>query len=836
MPTASFPDRLRPFLLIGLELALVLLVVYRFEIESQRHVFPMLCVAAGGFAVHAWLPRRVRAAFFVLVSAGGILFILGLPNGAAVLGIGLGLIAVCHLPVPVLVRAMLLVLAGGALASWRVDYPAPFWPVLASMFMFRLIIYLFELRHARAHWPSALTLAYFFPLPNACFTLFPVLDYQTFRATYYDGDEYETYQKGIRWIVRGLMHLLAYRVIKFYILPAPYQLHDLPHLALYLAANYALYVRVSGWFHLVTGLLHLFGFNLPRTHDNYFLASSLSDIWRRINIYWKDFMAKVFFFPAFFALRRLGTRAAVTGATLAVFVATWLLHSYQMFWLTGDLPLTRAVALLWLGAGLLVALSLQVDLGEAKATALKRDAGEFRVGAAVTRSLRTLGTFTLVSFFWACWTDPGILKLVQGLWVPASLVENAGRGALGVLALVGIVVVVGVLAQWVRWHWLRDGLPSLGSFQGSVAPHAAFLGVLLLAGVPQVAGVFGSSAEQAAITLMQGNPTLAEANQAMRGYYEEIAETKVQAGAFLGQLSGKDVPPPGDSFHYLAMTRPTDELMGRELIPGWRGTLGSSTLHVNQLGMRDRDDVARIKPPGACRIALVGSSVVMGYGVDDQEVFKQLLEDRLNAAEAQGGRRYELLNFGVGLTHAIHRRTIIEQKVFGFQPDAIYYVAHQDELYGAARNVADLLARGVALPYACLNDAVRKAGVTSALAPEAVEKALYPVSREILVCVYRGLAAECRERRVPLVWIYLPIPGIAEVSVETSVMLGIAREAGFTVVNLADWARDLAPADVKLSAGDHHPNARGHRLIAERLFAELRQRPELLPPARPVEQ
>ena len=55
-------------------------------------------------------------------------------------------------------------------------------------------------------------------------------------------------------------------------------------------------------------MLHLFGFNLPETQSLYYLASSFTDFWRRINIYWKDFMMKVFYYPAFFGLKRSGTR------------------------------------------------------------------------------------------------------------------------------------------------------------------------------------------------------------------------------------------------------------------------------------------------------------------------------------------------------------------------------------------------------------------------------------------------------------------------------------------------------------------------------------------------
>ena len=61
-PATPFPDRLRAFALTALQLALVLVIVYRFEIAAPNHFFPVLCVAAGGFLVHAWLPPRFRAA------------------------------------------------------------------------------------------------------------------------------------------------------------------------------------------------------------------------------------------------------------------------------------------------------------------------------------------------------------------------------------------------------------------------------------------------------------------------------------------------------------------------------------------------------------------------------------------------------------------------------------------------------------------------------------------------------------------------------------------------------------------------------------------------------
>jgi hypothetical protein len=831
-PPPPLSARARAFALVCLQLALVLLVVYRFDLESEKYFFPVLCLAAGGFAVHAWLPRRLRPAFFVLLSLAGTLFVLGWPNGAWVIGIGAGLIALCRLPLPLAVRVLLLVAAGAQLAALRVQFPLPFWPVLASMFMFRLIVYLFETRHERGRPPLVHTLAYFFPLPNVCFPLFPVLDFKTFRQTYYDEDDYAVYQTGVAWLVRGLTHLLLYRLVKYYLLPAPHQLRDWPHLLLFLAANYALYLRVSGWFHIVTGLLHLFGFNLPRTHHNYFLASSFSDVWRRINVYWKDFMTTVFFFPAFFALRRGGTRLALAGAALFVFVATWLLHSYQLFWLVGDLSLTRNDAVLWLGVGTLVAVNLLLDLRRAaaplpsgaKAETVPAPAAGQALWGAVALALRTVGMFLLVSFFWACWTMPGF---VSYLHLPTGLERNAAAGAAWALgALLGVVAAGAVVK--LAWDRVRRAglLPLRPSFGRSVAVRLATLVLLVLAGTPEVTATFGPSAARVAATLRRELRSPAEAGQLARGYYEEIADTHIQGSPWAGSLSGHDKFR-GDPTTYLDMTRPTGPLLGRELIPGWRGVLAGRPLSVNSLGMRDREGITRHKPAGSCRIALVGSSVVMGYGVADGEVFNRLLEARLNAAP--GGPRYELLNFGTGKSWAIQRRVLVERKVFAFEPDALYYFAHQDEFIGTVSHLAGLVTARVALPYPCLTEVVGKAGARPDRPREEAEGRLIPHAREVVLGLYRGLADDCRRRGVLPVWVYLPMPGVTEVSLEPSAFIGVAEEAGFVVLDLSGWADGRAPAEVKLPGGDHHANALGHRLIADRLFAELRARPELLP-------
>jgi hypothetical protein len=352
----STSERIVRCLMISLELTLIAVVVRMFHVEEHRHLFPMLCVASAGFVIHTWLPHSWRMGFFALLSATCILLVLGATNGGYLLITGTLLIGVCYLPVRNHLRTGLLIAAGAALAYFRTAHPFPLWPILGSMFMFRLACFVYDCRRLPVMPSPAVTLSYFFMLPNVCFPLFPVIDFRKFGGTWYDEDEWQIYQTGIKWMIHGLGHLLLYRFLRFSVVPEFREIQDIPQLMFFMGTNYALYLQVSGQFHLIAGVLHLFGFNIGRTHYLYFLASGCSDIWRRINIFWKDFMTKFFFFPSFFFLRAQGasTKAAIVLSIFCVFVCTWLLHSWQTFWILGRFPISVSDASLWLGAGLCV--------------------------------------------------------------------------------------------------------------------------------------------------------------------------------------------------------------------------------------------------------------------------------------------------------------------------------------------------------------------------------------------------------------------------------------------------------------------------------------------------
>jgi hypothetical protein len=214
------------FLSIAIQLALLALVVRLFHLENQAVYHDMMLLTFFGFLIHYLLPSNYRLPFFLFISLAAIAGILGLVNGIWLIAIGLGLIGICHLPFSYNVRLVLLLVVGAVLVALRAGWIQSswldvIWPVLGSMFMFRLIIYMYDLKHGKAAPTLTSTLSYFFLLPNIVFPFFPVVDYSTFRRTYYNDDQHQIYQRGLNWMLRGIIQLILYRYINYYLMIAP---------------------------------------------------------------------------------------------------------------------------------------------------------------------------------------------------------------------------------------------------------------------------------------------------------------------------------------------------------------------------------------------------------------------------------------------------------------------------------------------------------------------------------------------------------------------------------------------------------------------------------------
>jgi len=400
------------FAAIVAQLALLLAVFWLFRLEEPAFLV-LSATVFGGFAVSYWLPLAWKEPFFVALCIGGA-FLLSEP--AVVLAV-VSLLTLVFIVARMKASYGLRVgLIGGLLICLTIGrqvtlpgLPPALWPTIGAVFMFRLIIVLYDLRGMKEAPSFTALAAYFLMLPNFYFLFFPVVDYQTMRKSFARRDVGEIAQSGVQWIVRGTLQLMLYRVVlgmKGELEPS--NITSFMFLVKGMVVTYMLYLHVSGTFHIIVGMLHLFGYDLPETHRRYLLASSLTDFWRRINIYWKDFMMKVVYLPVFFRLRKSGPVRAQLIGTAAVFLATWALHAYQYYWLTGRVLLSGPDIAFWaiLGSWVVVNLALEIRA---------RERGVQPAPGRVTVVLKTAGTFVAIVVLWFMWSSPTLSGFLDQL-------------------------------------------------------------------------------------------------------------------------------------------------------------------------------------------------------------------------------------------------------------------------------------------------------------------------------------------------------------------------------------------------------------------------------------
>jgi len=827
---AARTPRVVTIALVSAQLVLVLLVIHRFQLES-RTFFHVMLLGASGFVVHALLPLRYRLPFFTVLSLASILVALGMVDGIVLVGLGLVLIGVCHLPLRMPVRVFLLIALGGLFAVWRMELlPAPWsvaiWPILASMFMFRLALYLYTLSYDEGRPTPFQTLAYFFMLPNACFPLFPVIDCSTFVRSHFDRDEAHIYGTGMNWIARGLLHLILYRFVYLHLANDPDQLQTLGDLVQFLLATYLLYLRVSGQFHLIVGVLHLFGFRLPETHHLYYLASSFTDFWRRINIYWKDFMMKLVYYPSFFRLRRRGHGAALVRATVVVFLATWLLHSYQWFWLRGGFPLEPQDVAFWGVLGGLVVFGSSREMTRPR----RRSLGAGPVWSA-SLALRTTGTFIALCLLWSLWSAASVPAWLS-MWIVAGNVVSGDLWLIAGLMLGGLFVAG---RPWSASATSRE--PTLSWFRRPALRSTALLVTLVLVGQPKLYSPLCPRVAATVASLQTSTLNAADAELRHKGYYEKLDSTSrlsAQLWSIEAQRPAHWVPL-SDTQAYVR--RP--DFLRAELRPAAHIVFLDQPLTTNQWGMRDREH-SLVKPSGTYRIALLGPSHVMGSGVADGDTFADFLEERLNGSGSPGARaRYEVLNFGVAGFSLLQQLAMLQDRALRFEPDAVFITDSPRQEGPVVGHLLDVVSSRVPIPFPGLTGLVRETGV-DALAKDGVAVP-FQSARALLGAVGMKTRMPWSEadRRLRLsadavlewtlghivevvrehgaVPVFLALDNVGDAPSARVPTLDRAEAAGFLVLDLLGLWQGRDHPSLWIAEWDRHPNAAGNRLIADRL-------------------
>ena len=825
-PAAPLAVRFREqglhFLVVTAQLALVLFSIRLFKLEDGFGFQRLLPLILGGFIVHAWLPMAYRLPFFVTLSFTAIIWLFGVGPGNWLIGIGLGLIGLCHLPIPKWARVGLIFLASAGLVALRAAWIQTSWSpviitILGSMFMFRLALYLYDMDNEKKRASLWERLAYFFMLPNTVFPFFPIVDYIQFRRSYYDRDAIEIYQKGVLWMLRGAVHLILYRVVYYYFTPAVEEVAGLGGVVLFIVSAYLLYLRVSGLFHLIVGILCLFGFNLPETHKQYFLASGFNDYWRRINIYWKDFMMKLFFYPLYMKTRHWGATTALVFSTLVVFVCTWVLHSYQWFWLQGDFPLTTVDGVYWMVLGVLVAVNSVWETKRVKKKRLTREG--FDAMAALKLTLKTVATFVFLALMWSFWSS----ESVGEWWTVMSAAGTSGLGAWlwVLLGLLGLSLLL-LLKQWLESKDIELFFDERRMSFNAVARRTGVMALgLVVLGMPQVQGRLEGDAGEVLASIKEARLNAKDQAQLERGYYENLLANDNYTSGLFGAQPQKPADWVG-IYETDAVLQRNDERLW-ELLPDMDITFKGARLRTNRWGMRDQD-YSMEKPAGAYRMAVLGASYVMGAGVADNESFEAIVEDRLNAdTGASPHVIYEILNFSVGGYGLVQQVAVAHEQVFDFEPDVVLYVVQPEEVRRTIERLLPVILQGNDIQSVYLREVLDRIGYEPGMDRPELRKRLYTVGEELVEWGYSEIASLCREHGATPALVILPNTARLFTDEEIDFLENLAGRLEFEILNLQGVFAGRNLEEVRLASWDLHPNQLGHQLIADRLYALIKE-------------
>ena len=326
-----------------------------------------------------------------------------------------------------------------------------------------------------------------------------------------------------------------------------------------------------------------------------------------------------------------------------------------------------------------------------------------------------------------------------------------------------------------------------------------------------------------------------EAREALTaGYYEGLLNEGSRVSAMNRFVL--DNRKPGREENRRPDRQETNNFLSYELIPNdsrrdYEDDRFRYMLKTNSVGMSDKE-YTLAKPERTRRIALMGDSITRGQGAPFGESYEPLLEDKLNQSHTTAQTDHiEILNFAVGGYHITQQYEAAITKATAYNPD-VYVVALSDlTVYRRWHgHIATLVYSGVDLRYDFLRNLVREARLTPSDPIGVFDARLARFRIPTIRWVLTELRAHAASHNAQLFAILVPSADDPDVLAEA--FLGIPevlKELDIPFVDLlGTFANVEDPGVFSVATDDRHPNAAGHRLLFENLYAKLLADPALM--------
>ena len=255
-----------------------------------------------------------------------------------------------------------------------------------------------------------------------------------------------------------------------------------------------------------------------------------------------------------------------------------------------------------------------------------------------------------------------------------------------------------------------------------------------------------------------------------------------------------------------------------------RANLMGAPVRTNAHGFRG-PELAEKAAPGVARIAFVGDSITMGWGVREEEMFSH----RILAALQKSGRKVDGFSLGVGNLNTVQELALYRDVGQRMKPDIIvlaYFINDAEPMpkYGNPNWFDEHSAAWVVLSYR-LDTLSRLSGET----PDWKEyyRALYDDKAPGWQAAQRAIAdfaADARKAEARL--IVFNIPEVRELKPYpfgdiTAKVLGLAKKEGVPAIDLLPTVQAMVPASLWVTVPDPHPNGRANAAFADGMLPQI---------------
>lgn len=276
-------------------------------------------------------------------------------------------------------------------------------------------------------------------------------------------------------------------------------------------------------------------------------------------------------------------------------------------------------------------------------------------------------------------------------------------------------------------------------------------------------------------------------------------------------------------------------------------SIHGNTIKINSHGLRDYE-YSYEKAEGVFRILVLGDSIEFAYGVKMEDGYTKALERRLNALKNKKYKAIEIINTGHPVFNTLDRYNYLRLYGLKYAPDMlIVSLNSSDFAVGVSKRVIidgiDSAPGSFLLNFPpWVKGLLRKSHLYIATGwwirefryyfrkepAQLVKKEVPPQKLEATSSYLDDFISVGLAKQMPIYFIFMPIrQEVMSKALKTREFYGqienLEKERKATVINMLEPLSQFSSRTNEVFAykDPAHPNAKGHQIVAERLFEEL---------------